>query len=278
MTFAAHAARGEGKEAMFRVAEKSDAAQLTGLFSAVFGDPEPVAANIFEKFAGYENVFLAEEEGQVIASLCAVPVTLQGRKGAYYYGVCTRPEQRGKGAMTELMDYARSQLLLRGWSFAVLIPASASLFDFYAQRGFQKAFGLREFTRPILRNLWAQADFDSVTAKGLEALRRRFAPDAVFLNNAGYILVLTDLYTLGGTIVSSEDGYGIYFKKDDQTLDFVELFAEGDRAAEKLMEAARDKTGAEQAHITLGAQQNLFLGEGVARDYGMIQLDRKSVV
>ena len=199
---------------MFRVAEKSDAAQLTGLFSAVFGDPEPVAANIFEKFAGYENVFLAEEEGQVIASLCTVPVTLQGRKGAYYYGVCTRPEQRGKGVMTELMDYARSQLLLRGWSFAVLIPAGASLFDFYAQRGFQKAFGLREFTRPIRRNLWAQADFDSVTAKGLEALRRRFAPDAVFLNNAGYILVLTDLYTLGGTIVSSEDGYGIYFKKD----------------------------------------------------------------
>ena len=94
MTFAAHAARGEGKEAMFRVAEKSDAAQLTGLFSAVFGDPEPVAANIFEKFAGYENVFLAEEEGRVIASLCAVPVTLQGRKGAYYYGVCTRPERR----------------------------------------------------------------------------------------------------------------------------------------------------------------------------------------
>ena len=51
----------------------------------------------------------------------------------------------------------------------------------------------------------------------------------------------------------------------------MELFAEGDRAAEKLMEAARDKTGAEQAHITLGVQQNLFLGEGVARDYGMIQ-------
>ena len=153
----------------------------------------------------------------------------------------------------------------------MLIPASASLFDFYAQRGFQKAFGLREFTRPIRRNLWAQADFDSVTAKGLEALRRRFAPDSVFLNNAGYILVLTDLYTLGATIVSNEDGYGIYFKKDDDTLDFVELFAEGDRAAEKLMEAARDKTGASQAHITLGAQQNLFLGEGAPRDYGMIQ-------
>ena len=256
---------------MFRVATKNDAAQLTGLFSAVFGDPEPVAANIFEKFAGYENTFLAEEEGRVIASLCAVPVTLNGRKGAYYYGVCTQPDQRGKGLMTGLMDYTRSQLLLRGWSFAVLIPASASLFDFYAQRGFQKAFGLREFTRPIRRNLWAQADFDTVTAKALRSLRQTYAPDSVFLNDRGYILVLTDLYSMGATIVSSPEGYGIYFKKDDNTLEFVELFAEGDRAAEKLLEAARDKTGAQRAVITLGAAQHLFLGEGTAQDYGMVE-------
>ena len=256
---------------MFRVATKNDAAQLTGLFSAVFGDPEPVAANIFETFAEYENGFLAEEDGRVIASLCAVPVTLQGRKGAYYYGVCTQSDQRGKGLMTGLMDYARSQLLLRGWSFAVLIPASASLFDFYAQRGFQKAFGLREFTRPIRRNLWAQADFDTVTAKALRSLRQTYAPDSVFLNDRGYILVLTDLYSMGATIVSSPEGYGIYFKKDDNTLEFVELFAEGDRAAEKLLEAARDKTGAQRAVITLGAAQHLFLGEGTAQDYGMVE-------
>ncbi len=255
---------------MYRVAQKSDEKQLAELFSSVFGDSEEVAVNILSKFAGIENVFLAQDGDAIIASLCAVPVTLQGRKGAYYYGVCTRPDQRGKGVMSALMDFTRQQLAQRGWQFAVLIPASQSLFGFYQQRGFEKAFGLRRFERPIRRNLWAQADFDTVTAKGLEALRRQYAPDSVFLNNAGFILVLTDLYTLGGTIVSNQDGYGIYFKKDD-TLEFVELFAEGDRAAEKLMEAARDKTGAERAVVTLGAQQNLFLGEGAPVDYGMIQ-------
>ena len=255
---------------MFRTAQKNDEEQLKNLFVQVFGGTQQMAQDILCKFAGLDNVFLAEQEGEIVASLCAVPVTLQNRKGSYYYGVCTRPDCRGKGIITELMQYTRQQLVQRGQSFAALIPASQSLFGFYEKRGFQKAFSLRKFSRDIRRNLWAQAEFDSVTAKGLEQLRRKFAPDSVFLNPTGYVLVLTDLYTMGATIVSTEDGYGIYFKKDD-TLEFVELFAEGDRAAENLMEAARDKTGAEQAVVTLGAQQSLFLGEGVPQDYGMIQ-------
>ena len=36
------------------------------------------------------------------------------------------------------------------------------------------------------------------------------------------------------------------------------------------MEAARQKTGAGRAVITLGQGQNLFLGEGAPQDYGMI--------
>lgn len=255
---------------MFRTAQKNDETALANLFVQVFGGTEQIARDILGKFAGLDNVFLAEQDGQMVASLCAVPVTLQGRKGSYYYGVCTRADQRGKGIMRDLLAHTRSQLMQRGQSFAVLIPASESLFQFYQDRGFEKAFALRKFSREIRRNLWAQAEFDVVTAKGLEQLRRRFAPDAVFLNPQGYILVLTDLYSMGATMVSNEDGYGIYFKKND-VLEFVELFAEGDRAAEKLMEAARDKTGAERAVITLGAQQNLFLGDGVQQDYGMIQ-------
>ena len=52
--------------------------------------------------------------------------------------------------------------------------------------------------------------------------------------------VLRDLYSRGATIVSSEQGYGIYFRRED-TLYFVEMMAENDRAAEVLMEAAREK-------------------------------------
>ena len=47
-----------------------------------------------------------------------------------------------------------------------------------------------------------------------------------------------------------------------------------DRAAEVLMEAAREKEViVEKAVITVGAAQPLFLGEGIRQEYGMIRFD-----
>lgn len=191
-------------------------------------------------------------------------------KGAYYYGLTTRPDQRGTGVMTTLMDAAGQELARRGAAFAALIPANAPLFDFYAKRGFEKAFSKRVLRRPVRNNLWAQAEFDTVTAKGLQQLRRKYAPNAVELNAAGYTAVLTDLYSLGITSVCTDEGYGLFFKKGNE-MRFVELFAESDRAAVALLEAARQKTSAEDAVLELGESQMLFLGEGAARDYGMIR-------
>ena len=85
--------------------------------------------------------------------------------------------------------------------------------------------------------------------------------------------VLRDLYSRGATIVSSEQGYGIYFRRED-TLYFVEMMAENDRAAEVLLEAAREKEViVEKAVITVGAAQNLFLGEGTRQEYGLIRFE-----
>ena len=50
--------------------------------------------------------------------------------------------------------------------------------------------------------------------------------------------------------------------------------ADNDRAAEVLMEAAREKEViVEKAVITVGASQPLFLGEGKRQEYGMIRFD-----
>ena len=255
---------------MFRIAASGDRQAFCRLWQQVFGDGESFSGPVFDSFAGPGNVYLSEEAGQLQAILSAVPVTLSGHKGFYLYGLATDPACRGKGLMTGLMEWAEAQLAAAGAEFCCLVPASASLFEFYRARGYQKAFGLREVCRPIRRNLWSQADFDSVTAKALLDLRRRFCPDSVTLTLGGMVRVLTDLYSGGLTIVSDPDGYGLYFQHGDE-LEVIELFAEGDRAAERLLEAARDKTGAETARITLGHAQPLFLGEGKPMDYGMIR-------
>lgn len=195
------------------VARREEFPALAKLFVDSFGGTEQFAMSVLENFAGEGNVFAARQDGACTALLCAVPVTLCGRKGAYYYGLTTRPDQRGTGVMTTLMDTAGQELARRGAAFAALIPANAPLFDFYAKRGFEKAFSKRVLRRPVRNNLWAQAEFDTVTAKGLQQLRRKYAPNAVELNAAGYTAVLTDLYSLGITSVCTDEGYGLFFKK-----------------------------------------------------------------
>lgn len=255
---------------MFRKAQKEDLAELIRLFVGAFGGTETFAQMVMERFAGFENVYVAQQGEKLAASLCAVPVTLKGKKGVYYYGVCTDPKWRGQGIMTGLMNAVKEKLTAEGVPFAVLIPANEGLFNFYAQRGFQKAFAKRQLVRSIPNNLWAVAEFDTITAKGLELMRQKYMPDSVMFQSSAYVEVLTDLYSGGLTTLSTDNGYGLYFKRNDR-LEFIELFAKTDRDAEYLLEAARQKESVDTALIQLGQCQNLFLGEGSVKDYGMIQ-------
>ena len=254
---------------MYRLMQPSDRAEILALWQRERGDGETFVTNAIERFAGVENVYVAEENDHIEAVAMAVPVTLQGRQGSYLYGLCGQ----GSLILAGLLDYLCAQQKLRGAGFVVVVPAGAEQAALLQDKGFQWAFPLRCLPREVERNLWSQAEFDSVTARKLGELRARFWPDTVQLPPEQMTVVLGDLYSRGATIVSNNDGYGIYFRKED-TLYFVELMAENDRAAEILMEAAREKEViVEKAVITVGAAQNLFLGEGTRQDYGMIRFE-----
>ena len=254
---------------MYRLMQPSDQAAVLALWQSQRGDTEEFARNAVERFAGEQNVYVAEENDEIAAVALAVPVTLQGRPGSYLYGLCGQ----GSLILAGLLDYLCAQQKLRGAGFTVAVPTGAEQAALLQDKGFARAFALRCLPREVDRNLWSQADFDSVTAKKLCELRQRFWSDTVQLSPDRMAVVLGDLYSRGATIVSSEQGYGIYFRKED-TLYFVEMMAEDDRSAEKLMEAAREKEViVEKAVITVGAAQTLFLGERTRQDYGMIRFD-----
>lgn len=253
---------------MYRLMQPSDLAAMKALWAAQRGEAEAFAEKAVILFAGQRNAYVAEDGTGLLAFVLTVPVTLREHRGSYLYGLCWRDE----GAAMGLIDFACQAQRERGACFTVAVPA-AGQFEFYEKRGFARAFPLRCLTREVRRNLWSQAEFDTVTAKRLCELRAQFCPDSVQLDPDRMAVVLADLYSRGVTIVSSAEGYGLYFRKED-TLYFVELMAKDDRAAEKLMEAAREKEViVERAVITVGASQDLFPGEGTRMDYGMIRFD-----
>ncbi len=254
---------------MYRLMQPSDRAAVLELFRQEHGETEEFAEKILDQFAGEQNVYLAQENDAVAAVAMAVPVTLQGRPGSYLYGFCGQESLTLAG----LIDYLCAQQKLRGAGFTVAVPSCPEQAALLRDKGFADAFALRCLPRAIRRNIWSQAEFDSVTAKKLCELREQYWKDTVQMAPQQMMVALGDLYSRGATIISNGEGYGIYFRKED-TLYFAELMAKDDRAAEVLLEAAREKEViVEKAVITVGAMQPLFLGEGKRQEYGMIRFD-----
>ncbi len=252
---------------MFRSMETSELAATAQRWAALRGEEPGFAEDAIRRFAGEENVCLSEADGEIEALVLAVPVSLRGAPGCCLYGLAGGDENTAAG----LVDYACTRAARQGAQFVVTAPSGAGQAELYAQRGFARAFALRCLTREVRRNLWSRAEFDAVTARKLCELRAQFCPDSVTFTPGQMAFVLGDLYARGATIVANPKGYGIYFRREE-TLYFIELMAEDDRAAEVLMEAAREKeVVVEKAVVTVGAAQPLFLGEGTRQDYGMIR-------
>ncbi len=105
----------------------------------------------FSRKYSNENTLVRLLGGSPVASLQMLPyrMTFYGREVELYYlsGICTLPQHRGKGFASELIVEAHSELRRRGVPLAVLIPASAELYGYYARFGYEKVFGAD--SRPI---------------------------------------------------------------------------------------------------------------------------------
>ena len=104
---------------MYRLMQPSDKAAVLALWQRERGESEEFAANAVERFAGQQNVYVAEENDAIAAVALAVPVTLQGRQGSYLYGLCGQ----GSLILAGLLDYLCAQQKLRGAGFTVAVPA-----------------------------------------------------------------------------------------------------------------------------------------------------------
>ncbi len=103
---------------MYRLMQPSDWAEVLALWQAQRGDTEEFVRGAVERFAGVQNVYVAEENDHIEAVALAVPVTLQGRPGSYLFGLCGQ----GSLLLAGLVDTLCAQQKLRGAGFVVAVP------------------------------------------------------------------------------------------------------------------------------------------------------------
>ncbi|CDE06752.1 MAG: GNAT family N-acetyltransferase [Prevotella sp.] len=114
---------------------------MQALWKEVFGDSGSYIQRIFRHWADAEfTLCRRNERGETVAMLCARQFAFTGgRKGLYLHGLATRPDHRGQGLMTQLIDAVRDKALAASLDFLFLIPASESLRQWYSTFGFKNA-------------------------------------------------------------------------------------------------------------------------------------------
>ena len=99
---------------MYRLMQPSDEAAVVALWQKERGDSAEFIKTALEKFAGAENIYVAEENDEIVAAALAVPVTLKGRSGSY----SINHQQSGRDLMTpdevRLLDNSKCILFIRG--------------------------------------------------------------------------------------------------------------------------------------------------------------------
>lgn len=123
---------------------------MTALWQEAFGDDESFINAFFKSFYTPQNVPVFVIDGEIAAMLFLLggEMSIGGKRyPAYYlYAASTKKSHRGKGLMTELLDFSARTAADRGQAFICLKPGEKELFDFYEKRSYLPVFGRRVFT------------------------------------------------------------------------------------------------------------------------------------
>lgn len=113
---------------------------IRALWQQAFGNSTQYIDLFLEQGVQPHNALVYLQDGRVAGMLFILPCSLVFRESsyqcAYFYGIATRTELRGRGISTELLEYAYHLCSKRGYAVCALVPATSSLFRFYAKRGY----------------------------------------------------------------------------------------------------------------------------------------------
>lgn len=200
-----------------------------------FGDDKAYTDFIFEQLLRTERMLTyTDGEGEPLALLCIQPFVLATQRidlpGAYLFGVATAPAFQGRGLSTALLTEANARLAGEGYALSALVPASESLSEFYAKRGYTPAFALQKRTL-LASELPAAPDTCVLRPARLEELAdlrdRHYADRALFVrwDNEYLGYIGKECSMLGGEVLAVHiagavpaQGYAVCYRAGDTVL------------------------------------------------------------
>ena len=164
---------------MIEFAQQKDIEEIKRLWHTVFGDSKEDIGDYLAKYL--DCVLLYRKDRRVVGMLSMLSVSLKEKKGRYIYAVATDEDARGKGISTKLLEYANRYIKENGECFSLLVPAQASLFEFYGKRGYKPVYSVRQIEHEKEGFGSSDLEVKKISPEKLFLMRRRYFADRNFV-------------------------------------------------------------------------------------------------
>lgn len=231
--------------------------QTRALWKLCFGDAESFIQLYFTyKYTPRINNCIVNER-RVISALQRIPYVMSlwdmEVPVSYVSGACTHPEFRGKGYMRDLLRQAHQDMYKEGRWFSVLIPASESLFGYYARSGYYTclppwhtvADTEEKSDKDAKVDVTSYARYDCGWLKEVQMYlygKMKLIPGALLHDEEDMQVVVKDLCMAGGRVVVARSGQGCVGVwmgvPEDGAVRVVECFAESQEIRERMLKEA----------------------------------------
>ena len=123
---------------VIRPIEANEYEELRTTWCEVFGDDPIFVDELYYSMAA--QGFVAEDDDKLHSFLTLFEAgSFRGKPVLVSYGVCTKPESRGKGYARELAYFVKEKVVQTG-AISMVCPAEPSLISFYSKIGYRPTF------------------------------------------------------------------------------------------------------------------------------------------
>jgi GNAT superfamily N-acetyltransferase len=217
---------------LIRHATMDDRNAIITIWLNCFTEDSERFVNVFlDSCFSFDRCLLWEQDGRPVAMLHLLPQLIKTHskdyKTQYLYAAATLPEHRSHGIMRQLMQAAEKDGVENGCEYTVLLPATVSLYKFYAANGFETAFNVKKavINRKELLN-FTYGSFDlllkSQNNKAAAQLRYKYYNNAVICTDELSNYIAEEWKTTGGKILQFDEGF-IYFIEKGSLVHVKEL-------------------------------------------------------
>lgn len=218
---------------IIRGATEADLDSIKNIWRISFGDSDKFIDFHFRYSNDLSHTFLVEINGEIVAMVSVLPAELfldKKYKVGYIYAAATLPEFRGRGIMRQLLTYCESYAIKEDYTALALVPSSLSLFDFYSEHGYEKAFYHRNIAKEFrqISNVQETTEIKRCEIKEYIEARDRFKSKYAFLRlNAFYDeLSLLELEFSGYITYNINSNAYAIIKREAGTIKIHELICE----------------------------------------------------